>query len=449
MFMDVRRSAKPGLWRLGVLAAITVLVVTACGGAAQSSAPAAESAAPPPSEAPASGPASAAPASAGAGGTVTVGFISPTTGFVAALGTDMKRGWDLYWELNGNTAGGVTVETVYEDDAGDPDIALTKARRLVEEVGVDVTAGPILANTAYAVADYVAGQGVPSFHISGADDLTQRLFNPLVMRVGYTSSQSNFPAGQWAYDEGHREAVTICPDYGFGWESCGGFVSGFTGAGGTIKEQIWHDLGTQDFSTYVTQAQALDPEVVFVGSAGGPDAIQFWKAWTSFGMQDTPLIGNCCFADQVLLRDQGEAANGITSFSYWTEGRDSAEVQKFVQEYESRYDEIPSLYAAGSYLMAQVIAGALEQTGGQVDGENFVKAAQGLTFDDSVYGAISFDDTNNIVGGVNREHVEARDDGKFWNVVDETIPDVSQFWTYGKDAFLANPVYSRDYTGQQ
>jgi branched-chain amino acid transport system substrate-binding protein len=448
MSMDDRTRGKPGSWRLGVLAAITALVVTACGGAATTSAPPA-SAAPPASEAPASAPASEAPASAAAGGTVTVGFISPTTGFVAALGTDMKRGWDLYWELNGNTAGGVTVETVYEDDAGDPEVALTKARRLVEEVGVDMTAGPILANTAYAVADYVAGQGVPSFHISGADDLTQRLFNPLVMRVGYTSSQSNFPAGQWAYDEGHRNAVTICPNYGFGWESCGGFVSGFTGAGGTIQEQIWHDLGTQDFSTYVTQAQALNPEVVFVGSAGGPDAILFWEAWTSFGMQDTPLIGNCCFADQVLLRDQGEAANGITSFSYWTEGRDSAEVQKFVQEYESRYDEIPSLYAAGSYLMAQVIAGALEQTGGQVDGETFVKAAQGLTFDDSVYGAISFDDTNNIVGGVNREHVEAREDGKFWNVVDETIPDVSQFWTYGKDAFLANPVYSRDYTGQQ
>ena len=445
--MQDRTRGKPESWRLGVLGAITVLVVTACGGAAQTSAPPA-SAAPPASEAPASAPASEAPASAGAGGTVTVGFISPTTGFVAALGTDMKRGWDLYWELNGNTAGGVTVETVYEDDAGDPEVALTKARRLVDEVGVDMTAGPILANTAYAVADYVAGQGVPSFHISGADDLTQRQANPLVMRVGYTSSQSNFPAGQWAYGEGHAEAVTICPDYGFGWESCGGFVSGFTGAGGTIKEQIWHPLGTQDFGTYVTQAQAAAPDVVFIGSAGGPDAILFWESWTSFGMQDTPLVGNCCFADQVLLRDQGEAANGIISFSYWTEGADSAEVQKFVQEYESRYDEIPSLYAAGSYLMAQVIAGALEATGGQVDGENFVTAAQGLTFDDSVYGPISFDDTNNIVGGVNREHVEARDDGKFWNVLDETIPDVSQFWTYGKDAFLANPVFSRDFTSQ-
>ena len=55
------------------------------------------------SESPAAG--SAAPAA----GSVKVGFISPTTGFVAALGTDMKRGWELYWELTGTTAGGVTV----------------------------------------------------------------------------------------------------------------------------------------------------------------------------------------------------------------------------------------------------------------------------------------------------------------------------------------------------
>ena len=73
----------------------------------------------------------------------------------------MKRGWELYWEQNGNTAGGVTVETVFEDDTGDPGVALTKAQRLVEEEGVQFVAGPILANTAYAVADYVAEAGHP------------------------------------------------------------------------------------------------------------------------------------------------------------------------------------------------------------------------------------------------------------------------------------------------
>ena len=243
----------------------------------------------------------AAGSAAPAAGSVKVGFISPTTGFVAALGTDMKRGWELYWEQNGNTAGGVTVETVFEDDTGDPGVALTKAQRLVEEEGVQFVAGPILANTAYAVADYVAEAGIPTFQITGADDLTQRQFDPLVLRAGYTSSQSNFPAGQWAYDEGHRNAVTICPDYPFGWESCGGFVKAFTDAGGTVT-QIWHPLGTQDFSSYVTEIQAANPDVVFIGSAGGPDAILFWQAWTGFGLQERPAHR------ELLLRRPGPPA---------------------------------------------------------------------------------------------------------------------------------------------
>ena len=125
----------------GVFIAVVAVIAAACSTGTASSAPTGATTG---STTPATPGASVA-SSAGSG-KVTVGFISPTTGFVAALGTDMKRGWDLYWELHGNTAGGATVETVYEDDAGDPEMALTKARRLVEEVKVDLTAGPILAN---------------------------------------------------------------------------------------------------------------------------------------------------------------------------------------------------------------------------------------------------------------------------------------------------------------
>jgi branched-chain amino acid transport system substrate-binding protein len=34
---------------------------------------------------------------------------------------------------------------------------------------------------------------------------------------------------------------------------------------------------------------------------------------------------------------------------------------------------------------------------------------------------------------------------ELWNIVIKTYPNVSQFWTYGKDAFLNQPVYGRDF----
>jgi branched-chain amino acid transport system substrate-binding protein len=38
-----------------------------------------------------------------------------------------------------------------------------------------------------------------------------------------------------------------------------------------------------------------------------------------------------------------------------------------------------------------------------------------------------------------------RPDGRVWNVVLETIPNVSQFWKWSPEEFLKRPVYSRDY----
>src|SRR5690606_29085939 len=277
-------------------------------------------------------------------GTVKVGFLSPVTGPVAAAGIEMREGWELYWQEHGETVGEITVETIFEDDAGNPDTALTKAKRLIEEEQVDVIVGPLLANTALAVADYVTRAGIPSLQpVTAADDLTQRKHHPLLLRAGsYTGSQMNFPGGQWAYEQGHRRAITLCPDYAFGWESCAGFVRAFTAAGGEIVDQLWFPLGTQDFSPYVTEMSGTDADIAFVVTAGGADGPTFLRAFHEFGLKDElPLLTNCCAMDQATLRDVGELAEGIHSVSYWAEGRDSPVVQEFVQAYKESYGKLP------------------------------------------------------------------------------------------------------------
>ena len=99
--------------------------------------------------------------------------------------------------------------------------------------------------------------------------------------------------------------------------------------------------------------------------------------------------------------------------------------------------------------MADVVARTLEETGGAIEGTDFITAARGLSLDDSVYGAITFDDTNNPVGPVYQTVVAEREDGTYWNVVEETFDEVSQFWTYGKETFLEQPVFSRDFQSHE
>jgi branched-chain amino acid transport system substrate-binding protein len=73
--------------------------------------------------------------------------------------------------------------------------------------------------------------------------------------------------------------------------------------------------------------------------------------------------------------------------------------------------------------------------------------AEGLhqvSLTDTPRGALKFDHFGNAVGDVFIRKCE-RKDGKLVNTIIKTYPQVSQFWTYEEKAFLANPVYARDY----
>ncbi|WP_127129439.1 ABC transporter substrate-binding protein [Georgenia sp. SYP-B2076] len=383
-------------------------------------------------------------------GEVSVGFIAPLTGVVAVAGKEMQEGWDLYWKLNGNKVGDLTVKTIVEDDAGNPDTSLTKAKRLVEQENVDLIVGPLLANTALAVSAYTAEVGVPNLHpISAADDITQRLRNDLTLRSSaMTGSQMNFPAGDWAYKQGHRTAVTLCPDYAFGWESCGGFSRVFTESGGEVVERIWYPLGTQDFSTYITQIQNAGADIAFIGAAGGADGPNIFKTFNSFGLKGKQaVLTNCCVVDQSTLRTMGAEVEGVNSVSYFTEGADNPAVKEFTDAYEKAYGRLPSLNDAGGWGTAAVLARALENLGSDFTGEELIAAAKGLTFEDSIYGKISYDEYNNMTAPVSIREVVQREDGTWWNVPIETYDEVSQFWTWDPKKYLEGPNYSRDFQG--
>jgi branched-chain amino acid transport system substrate-binding protein len=63
---------------------------------------------------------------------------------------------------------------------------------------------------------------------------------------------------------------------------------------------------------------------------------------------------------------------------------------------------------------------------------------------DTPRGPIKFDQYGNVVGDVFVRRCE-RKDGQLVNTIIKAYAGVSQFWTYDEKAFLANPVYTRDY----
>jgi branched-chain amino acid transport system substrate-binding protein len=97
-----------------------------------------------------------------------------------------------------------------------------------------------------------------------------------------------------------------------------------------------------------------------------------------------------------------------------------------------------------------MIDDVMKETGGAWPGpEQFIAKMAGLKVD-APRGPVSFDDMRNPIQNIYIKKVEKTklfgyDKPELWNIVIKTYPNVSQFWTYGKDAFLKQPVYSRDF----
>ena len=385
------------------------------------------------------------------GAPIRIGLMAPQTGVVAAGGREIIDGFTLFWETSGNEVGGRKVEIIVEDDASNPDTALQKARRLVEQAKADILFGNLLANTGLAVANYVKGNGTPYFiPVIAADDLTQRARIKNVVRAGgYSASQFTRPLADWALKQGYKKVATISQDYTFGHEQCGGFVQAFTEGGGTVVGQFWHPLNTADFSPYLGQIASAKPDVVF-GMETGADATRLIQQFASFGLKgQIPFLGAQNATDQSVIRTMGPECEGIITSAHFAEGADLPATQAFVNAYYKKFSKIPSLYAFSHYVGAMWVAKAIAAINGKVeDRDNFLNTVLKTDLPDSPLGKpVRFDDYGNPIYDVFIRKVVKNKDGKFWNVPVETYPHVSQFWKYDPAAYMKQPPYSRDFQG--
>src|SRR5271169_6034628 len=238
---------------------------------------------------------------------IKIGLLAPLTGVVASGGKEMVEGVQFYLESVNYQIAGRKVELAIEDDASNPDTALQKARRLVEQGNCHMLIGDLLANTGLAVANYVKVTGTPYFiPIIAADDLTQRQRIKNVIRVaGYSASAFTHPFGDWALKRGYKKIATISQDYSFGHEQCGGFAQVFTEGGGQIVAQLWNPLNTSDFSPYLGQLAGMTVDAVFA-MQNGADATRLLQQYAGFGLKERiPLLGAMNLTDQAVIRTLG------------------------------------------------------------------------------------------------------------------------------------------------
>jgi branched-chain amino acid transport system substrate-binding protein len=350
---------------------------------------------------------------------------------------------DVFLKERDNTLAGRKVELIVADTAGSPATARTKAQELIEKNNIHCVIGPLAAFEALAIADYLTEKEVPTLGVAAAEDMTQRHPSPWFVRLTSTSAQCAYPLAEYSAKElKYKKIVTIADDFAYGHEMCAGFQRVFEDNGGKIIQKIFTPLATPDYGSYVAQVKGAD--AIFLGTAGS-NGFRFLRQFIEYGLKEKmAVIGGMTALDESVLRNMGDEALGILTTSWYSAELDNAANKVFAPAFRKQFKYDPGYYAAGTYVSGQVLEGALKTIKGNVEEKKALMAAIRGSNVDTIRGLVKFDDLGNVIGNAYIRKV-SRNESRLVNSVIKTYPDVTQFWTYEKTAFLKNPVYSRDY----
>jgi branched-chain amino acid transport system substrate-binding protein len=355
----------------------------------------------------------------------------------------MELGFAMFLKERDNMLAGRKVEFIVADTAGSPATARTKAQELVEKNDVHCIVGPLAAFEALAIADYLTEKKMPTLGVAAAEDMTQRHPSPWFVRSTATSAQCAYPLADYSAKElKYKKIVTIADDFAYGHEMCAGFQRAFEDNGGKIIQKIFTPLATPDYGSYVAQVKNAD--AIFLGTAGS-NGFRFLRQFIEYGLKDKmAVIGGMTALDESVLRNMGDEALGIVTTSWYSAELDNPLNKAFAPAFRKQFKYDPGYYAAGTYVTGEILEAALKAIKGNVEDKQALMTAIRGGNVETVRGVVKFDEFGNAVGDVYIRKV-TRTDGRLVNSVIKTYPDVSQFWSYDKTAFLSNPVYSRDY----
>jgi branched-chain amino acid transport system substrate-binding protein len=373
-----------------------------------------------------------------------IGFLTVRSGPLAAGGRQMEEGIQLFLKERNNMLAGRKVELVIADTGGNPQGAKTKAQELVERNNVAVIIGPLATFEALAIDDYILQAKVPLITPTSAaqNDLAQQKKNDYVIHAAGTAAQPTHVLGQFAAKKlGMKRVAMIADDFAYGHEGAAGFLKVFEDNGGHVVQRLWSPLTVADYGSFIAQ---IKPNVdgVYAGFAG-TNGVKFLKQYREYQLK-APVLGNPTAVDEGVLRIMGDEALGVYSASWYSAGIDSPDNHRFVKAIQAEYKVTPGFYTAGTYTAGLFLEEAMKTVKGRFeDKPAFLRALRTAQLTSGPMGPIKIDEYGKPVMTMYIRKVERRD-GQLVNAIVETIPNVTQFWTYEPKAFLAMPAYSRD-----
>jgi branched-chain amino acid transport system substrate-binding protein len=284
-------------------------------------------------------------------------------------------------------AHGMQVEIVSADHQNKPDVGSNIARQWFDVDHVDVIVDVPTSSVALAVSD-VAREKNKVFLISGAasSDLTGPKCTPNNVHWTYDTWMLANGTGKALVKTGGDTWFFLTSDYAFGHALEHDTAAVVTANGGKVLGEVLHPLNTQDFSSFLLQAQASKAKIIGLANAGG-DTINAIKQGAEFGI----TAGGQQFAGLLVFVTDVNAlglktAQGLVLTETWYWDMNDANRAWTKRWQAENAGKLPSMVVAGVYAETLHYLKAVATLKSPADGKAVVNQMKALPTEDPLFG---------------------------------------------------------------
>src|SRR4249919_2743069 len=282
----------------------------------------------------------------------------------------------------------VKVEMVSGDHQNKPDIGSQIANQWYDVDKVDMIVDVPNSGVALAVSQ-VANQKNKVFIVSGAaaSDLTGPKCNANTIHWTYDTWMLANGTGTAIVKTGGNTWFFLTSDYAFGHALERDTMAAVEKAGGKVLGKVRHPLNTNDFSSFLLQAQSSKAKVIGLANAGG-DTINSIKQAAVFGIVKggQSLAGLLVFASDVAALGLPTAQGLVLTETWYWDMNDTnrAWTKRWQQERQGKW---PTMIHAGVYAgITHYLKARLAMGPGEHDGKSVVAKMKSIPTDDPLFG---------------------------------------------------------------
>ncbi len=244
---------------------------------------------------------------------------------------------------------GRPIEILQADHQTKPDVGAAIARKWYDVDGVKMITGIGTSSVALAVRKIAQEKGMIDINTGAASaDLTGPACSETGAHWVYDTYALAKVTGGAVVKDGGDSWFFLTADYAFGHALERDVTAVVTAAGGKVVGGVKHPLSTQDFSSFLLQAQSSKAKIIGLANAG-QDTINSIKQAGEFGIVKSGqrLAGLLVFATDVQALTLPVAQGLVLTEAFYWDLND--ETRAWTKRYRAKKDKLPSMLTIGVY----------------------------------------------------------------------------------------------------